>query len=98
MAQLCMKCSRPNPSEAVYCWFDGFVLAGHDWRGGPVAIGAKPFASPFVFPSGRSCRSFDELALACQEQWDTACELLKEGVLEGFFGALGRLDLSVAAK
>jgi hypothetical protein len=98
MSQLCTKCSRANPPEAAYCYFDGFVLGDHGRRGGPVAVGARPFNSPFVFPDGRTCRSFDELALACQEQWDTARELLKEGFLESFFGGLGRVDLSLAAK
>jgi hypothetical protein len=98
MAQLCSKCSRANPAEAVYCYFDGFVLGNHQRRGGPVAVGAKPFSSPFVFPTGRTCRNFDEMALACQEEWDTACELLKDGFLESFFGGIGRVDLSRAAK
>src|SRR5437879_5230835 len=98
MAQLCSKCSRANPPEAVYCYFDGFVLGGHERAGGPRAIGAQPFSSPFVFPTGKTCRSFDELALACQEDWSTACELLKDGYLESFLGGLGRIDLALAAK
>jgi hypothetical protein len=98
MAQLCTKCSRANPSEAVYCYFDGFVLAGHERRGGPVAVGTKPFGSPFVFPDGRTCRNFDELALACQEEWGTARGLLQEGFLESFFGGMGRVDLALTAK
>src|SRR4029077_12427922 len=59
---------------------------------------ARPFGSPFVFPDGRSCRNFDELALACQEEWSTACGLLKEGFLESFFDGLGRMDLAGAAR
>ena len=98
MAQTCSKCSRANPPEAVYCYFDGFVLGGHERRGGPVAVGAQPFNSPFVFPTGRTCRNFDELALACQEDWPDACSLLREGYLESFFGGLGRVDLAKAAK
>jgi hypothetical protein len=98
MAQLCTKCSRANPPEAVYCFFDGFVLGQNGRNGGPVAVGARPFGSPFVFPDGHTCRSFDELALACQTEWSTACELLKEGFLESFFGGLGRVDLARTAK
>src|SRR5947209_8232255 len=98
MVQLCTKCSRANPPEAVYCYFDGFVLGGHERRRGPVAVGAEPFNSPFVFPTGRTCRSFDELALACQEDWSTACGLLKDGYLESFLGGLGRVDLALAAR
>ena len=98
MVQVCTKCSRTNPPEAVYCHHDGFVLGGHERRGGPVAVGAQLFRSPFVFPTGRTCRNFDELALGCQEEWGTACSLLAEGFLESFFHGLGRADLACAAR
>src|SRR5262249_11644757 len=67
MVQVCTKCSRATPPEAVYCPHDGFALGGHARRAGPIAVGAQLFRSPFVFPPGRTCRNFDELALACQE-------------------------------
>jgi hypothetical protein len=98
MVQSCSKCSRANPGDAVYCYFDGFVLGGHSHNGGPVAVGAQAFGHPFVFPTGRQCRSFDELAIACQEEWDAARDLLQKGYLENFFGGLGRVDLALAAK
>ncbi|HEY7425761.1 MAG TPA: hypothetical protein VH682_16145 [Gemmataceae bacterium] len=98
MVQTCSNCSRANPSQAVYCYFDGFVLGGHSRHGGPVAVGAQAFSHPFVFPGGRQCRSFDELALACQEEWPAARDLLKQGYLEKFFGGLGRVDLARTAK
>ncbi|MHB1424034.1 MAG: hypothetical protein ACYC3I_12730 [Gemmataceae bacterium] len=98
MVQTCSKCSRANPADAVYCHFDGFVLGGHSRNGGPVAVGAQAFAHPFVFPGGRQCRSFDELALACQENWSAARDLLRQGYLEQFLGGLGRVDLALAAK
>src|SRR5438552_735206 len=98
MSLTCVKCSRVNPDEAVYCYYDGFALNGHGGRGaGPVAIGAKQFSNPFVFPSGRTCRSFDELATACQEDWDGAKELLAQGFFGSFFGGMGRADLARAA-
>jgi hypothetical protein len=96
MVLTCSKCSRANPTEAVYCYFDGFVLGGAGR--GPLSVGAQPFASPFVFSSGRVCRSFDELAIACQEEWNAATDMLKRGFLEAFFGGLGRMDLVAAAK
>jgi hypothetical protein len=98
MVQTCSKCSRANPPDAVYCYYDGLVLGGHARNGGPVAVGAQAFASPFVFPSGKACRSFNELALACQEDWSAARDLLQQGYLETFLGGLGRIDLVVAAK
>ena len=76
MAQTCTKCSRANPADAVYCYYDGFVLGGHSRNGGPVAVGAQAFSSPFVFPTGKTCRSFNELALACQDDWAAARDLL----------------------
>src|SRR5262249_1587068 len=98
MPQLCTKCSRANPPEAVYCFFDGFVLGGHERRGGPISVGKQPFNSPFVFPTGRTCRSFDELVLACEKEWAVACELLRAGYLECFFGRLGAVDRARSAK
>jgi hypothetical protein len=98
MVQTCTKCSRANPADAVYCYFDGFVLSGHGRNGGPVAVGAQAFAAPFVFPGGRTCRSFDELVLACQEGWPAARDLLRQGFFERFFGGLGRVDLARAAQ
>src|SRR2546430_14144774 len=98
MAQTCTKCSRANPDEAAYCYFDGVVLAGHDGNGGPVHAGARAFPHPFVFASGTACRTFDQLALACQEHWDEARGLLREGFVEAFLGGLGRADLALAAR
>ncbi len=98
MVQICRKCSRANPTDAVYCYYDGLVLGGHSRNGGPVAVGSQAFASSFVFPTGKTCRSFNELALACQDDWKTARDLLKQGYLENFLGGLGRIDLVMAAK
>ena len=98
MVQTCSKCSRANPTDAVYCYYDGLVLGGHSRNGGPVAVGAQTFASPFVFPTGKTCRTFNELALACQDDWAGARDLLRQGYLETFLGGLGRIDLVMAAK
>ncbi len=65
---------------------------------GPVAIGAQRFHNPFVFPSGKSCRSFDELVLTCESNWSEAQEVLKQGYFEGFLGGLGRADLARSAR
>jgi hypothetical protein len=97
MSSTCRACRRKNPPEAQYCYFDGVPLDGVDTRG-PIAAGARAFATPFVLPSGHSCRSFDELVLACEADWDGARSLLQQGYLEGFFGAMGRADLAVAAR
>jgi hypothetical protein len=93
----CSKCRRANPADAAFCYYDGHLLNGHGATG-PVAAGRQPFAHPFVFPSGRPCRSYDELALACYEEWDEAKSLLRQGYLERFLGGLGRADLARAAR
>src|SRR5271154_1547524 len=98
MVQVCIKCSRANPQDACYCYYDGFVLGSGSRNGGAPAIGAQVFNQAFVFPTGRQCRSFDELAIACQEEWQAARDLLQQGYLESFFGGLGRIDLVMAAK
>ena len=97
MAHTCSKCSRINPDEAVYCYHDGFALNGHAGGRSPVSVGSQAFGNPFIFPSGRTCRSFDELAVACQEDWEAARDLLQQGFLGAFFGGLGRADLALAA-
>ncbi|MCI0459072.1 MAG: hypothetical protein L0Z62_19115 [Gemmataceae bacterium] len=98
MAQVCNKCSHVNPPEAVYCYWDGAVLGGHGGHGGPVNAGSAPFPGPFVFPTGQQCRNFDQLAMACQQNWTAAVSLLKQGYLASFLGGLGRVDLAMAAQ
>src|SRR4051794_1048144 len=95
MTLTCSKCSRANPPEAAYCYYDGNVLAGGA-RG--AATAAQGFSTPFHSPSGKVCRSYDELALACQAEWKAARDLLQQGFLETFFGGLGRADLAIAAR
>jgi hypothetical protein len=51
-----------------------------------------------VFPNGQICRSFDQFAMGCQQNWGTALHLLKQGFFSSFFGDLGRLDLTDAAR
>ena len=97
MPQVCSTCSRVNPPEASYCYFDGSILAGHQRRG-PVNPGAQLFPHAFHFPDGQACRNFDELATACQHKWSIAVDLLKQGFFAGFLGGLGRSDLALAAQ
>jgi len=94
----CPRCSRVNPQEAVYCYFDGFVLGSAASGTGPLAINSLRFPSPFVFISGRSCLNFDDLAIACHEESKPAADMLKQGFLESFLASIGRIDLSMAAK
>lgn len=97
MLHTCSRCSRANPPEALYCYHDGAALMSGAAPGGPVRIGSQPFPQQFVFPNGRACRNFNQLALACQENWKESLEVLEKGYLASFLGGLGRSDLARAA-
>src|SRR5262245_35710399 len=98
MAQTCTKCSRVNPAEASYCYYDGSLLEGHAQNGGAIQRGTQTFPSAFFFPSGLICRNFDQLAQACPETRPAAVELLQQGYLDNFVGGLGRAGLAFAAR
>ena len=89
----CSQCSRLNPEASAYCFFDGRSLGS-----APPAAATGRFALPFSLPSGRTCRTFDELARACVEDWPAALRLLGDGTLAAFFGRIGRLDLVSQAR
>jgi hypothetical protein len=90
--RICSRCHSTNPDEAAYCYFDGFSLLE---PGAAPALSRLPH--DFVFASGRHCRTYEELALACHEEWDTARGLLKDGSFRQFLTAAGRLDLARSA-
>lgn len=95
MMQTCRNCSRVNPAEAVFCHHDGSQLG--DRPAEDLKRGARPFSHPLIFPSGRECRTFDELAIACHDCWSEAVRLLHQGYLEAFLRAIGRTDLAALA-
>ncbi len=98
MMQICPRCSRPNPADAEFCYFDGAPFSNGSLQSGAIDIGKQRFAMPFVFPSGAPCTNFDELARACWEYWDEAQDVLHKGYLEAFFAGLNRSDLATAAR
>ncbi len=98
MAVTCPKCRRANPAEATYCYFDGSVLSNGHAASGPINSATAAFPMPFVFPSGHSCHNFDQLALGCLNNWSAARDLVRQGMLKGFLGGLGRADLALAAE
>ncbi|MGF1579898.1 MAG: hypothetical protein ACFCD0_11085 [Gemmataceae bacterium] len=93
----CRICTRSNPPIANYCYYDGSSLSA-DSREGPVRAGNMAFPAPFFFSSKTMCANFNELAFACHSNWDEALRHLAEGNWQTFFGNIGRLDLSLAAK
>jgi hypothetical protein len=99
MNRRCRECQRVNPSEAVYCYYDGIALEGvQRAAGATTGLGTLPFAQPFVFPSGEKCQNFVQLAVALRRNSQEAMEVLRHGFLESFFGSVGRMDLAMVAK
>jgi hypothetical protein len=101
MSQTCRDCSRVNPSEAAYCYYDGVQLNGRNdlpADGSSISFANWAFPRPFVFPSGEVCRNFPQLARACRKNLPGACDVLAQGFLEAFLGSLGRVDLALAAR
>lgn len=88
---ICPRCKHINPEYATYCHFDGVVLQAQQ------SVVAHRLPSDFVFPSGRRCGTFDELAQGCQEEWAPARDLLHRGVFAQFFRSCKRDDLVRAA-
>src|ERR1019366_9510261 len=88
---ICPRCKHVNPEYATYCHFDGVVLQAHQ----QAAVHRLPIE--FTFPSGRRCKTFDELAQGCQEEWTLARDLLMRGVFAQFFQTCNRADLVRAA-
>ena len=80
------------------------MLNGHSSRPGapaaapPIVGSHQVFSQPFAFPGGQQCKNFDQLAVACQQHWSQALDLLKQGTLEKFFAGIGRADLAMAAR
>jgi hypothetical protein len=95
MTQVCSQCATVNPPEASYCYFDGVLLSGHT-EGTNTRL--QLFPTLFVFPNGKVCRSFDQLAMCCQQYWAMAVDMLRQGFFSGFLGSIGRTDLAMAAQ
>jgi len=89
----CPRCQRPNPELAQFCHYDGAELGS-----GQARAGAGQLLKEFAFPSGKRCRTFDELAEACQDDWAGARELLRKGTFVEYFSTVGRMDLARAAQ
>jgi len=103
MTRICQKCRRANPLEARYCYHDGVLFDNPSGgaipgAGGAINVGGRPFTVPFVFPSGRACGNFHQLAMACHEERAAILDLLGKGPLEAFLAGQERADLAEAAR
>jgi hypothetical protein len=94
MVQLCPRCQRANPDPAVFCHFDGYLLK----QGAAGAAGVGTLLQEFIFPSGRRCRTFDELVQNCYYEWEEARDLLADGTFASYLAGIGRADLARAAR
>lgn len=94
MVQTCSRCSRANPEEASFCYFDGIGLGG---RGHASAGVQMNFPKPIRYPSGKSCSNFNELASTILSDWSISLEMMKKGEFGTFFSGIGRLDLAMVA-
>jgi hypothetical protein len=92
--QICPRCQRANPREAVYCHFDGVVLR----QGGAGVASGGQLPQDFIFPSGRRCRTFDDFVQGCQYEWEDARRLLHDGDFARYFAQVGRHDLARTAQ
>src|SRR5262249_35940553 len=92
----CPRCQRANPDEAVFCHFDGAELRPAHGDGNAARTSRLPHE--FVFPSGRRCATYDELAQGCQEEWEVARGLLQQGAFRHFLTTVGRMDLAHSAQ
>ena len=88
----CPRCQRSNPEIAEFCYFDGAELRSRQ-DGSFHRLGQE-----FVFPSGRRCRTFDDFAQGCRDEWPAARDLLRQGLFKQFFGGIGRADLAQVAQ
>lgn len=89
---VCPRCQHVNPDVAGFCYFDGVALGAGDGQA------HTRLPREFVFPSGRVCRTYNELAAGCQDEWHVARALLLDGTLGQFLAGVGRIDLAQAAQ
>ena len=93
MVQHCPRCQRANPASAVFCHFDGCLL-----QHGAAGAATGQLLNEFIFPSGRRCRTFDELATGCYYEWEDSRDLLHDGTFASFLAGIGRADLARTAR
>jgi len=94
--QVCPRCQRANPQAARFCYHDGNVLGQ-----GPLpdyALLPGQLAQEFLFPSGRRCRTIEDLGQGCQQEWEAARTLLYQGDMARYLMRIGRADLASYAQ
>jgi len=96
MSVQCPTCSKVNPANAAYCYYDGRPL-NQTGQKAPLGLGTLPFPLPFSFSDGLGCANYNQLALACDRRWNEARSYLVNRTWERFFSTIGRIDLATLA-
>jgi hypothetical protein len=86
--QRCPRCQRANPADASFCHHDGVPLDTIHIQQ------SDQFAREWRFPSGRVCRTLDELVSACLADWQEARNALVRRDFVRFFQDNKRPDLA----
>jgi hypothetical protein len=86
--QRCPRCQRANPPDAAFCHNDGVPL---DTLHLPHT---GYFPREWRFPSGRTCRTLDELVQGCLNEWTEARNALVRRDFVKFFHDNNRPDLA----
>ena len=85
--QRCPRCLRANPADASFCHNDGVPLDTLHLSG------PDRFQREWRFPSGRTCRTLDQLAQGCLAEWTEARNALVRREFAAFFQDNNRPDL-----
>ncbi len=86
--QRCPRCERANPPDASFCHNDGVPLDTLHLPEG------EYFPREWKFPSGRVCRTLDELVEGCLVEWTEARNALVRRDFIRFFEDNNRGDLA----
>lgn len=84
----CPRCERANPPDAAFCHNDGVPLDTLHLPQGDY------FPREWRFPSGRACRTLDELVEGCLNEWVEARNALVRRDFIRFFEQNNRGDLA----
>ena len=98
MVQTCSKCSRANPADAVYCYYDGLVLGGHSAQRRPRRRRRPGVRQPVRLPHRQDLPQLQRAGPGLPGRLERRPRPAKQGYLETFLGGLGRIDLVMAAK
>ena len=98
MAQTCTRCSRLNPVEAAFCYFDGVALPGHAHGSGPIAVGASAFPARSCSPPARRAAASTSWPWPASRTGPRPGRCSRRVTWKASWAASGRADLALAAR